>query len=133
MVADPTDPTTLGDFQSGSDDAGDAAPPTGSGGDVGADTGATAVGEATDGSTTGDPDAAATGGDAGGGDDEEAAPPAWTELLSDEASWADDSCPWCLHPAAEFEHSDSGVGCPNCDARIPVESEWYLAGEKIIL
>lgn len=64
--------------------------------------------------------------------------------LSESAVVTDESCPFCLHPSDEFEEryrtDDDVVGellreptvsCPNCEAAIPVDAEWYQRGEKI--
>lgn len=50
----------------------------------------------------------------------------------DAEPFADDSCPWCLAPAERFnERNDGVVGCGHCDARIPVDAEWYQDGKKM--
>lgn len=61
------------------------------------------------------------------------------DILSDEREpFADLSCPWCLEPSDNFVRKDDEgtlgrVKCPNCDAVIPIEADWYLTGEKIVL
>jgi ribosomal protein S27AE len=43
-------------------------------------------------------------------------------------------CPWCLAATETFDHRDDGrVRCGHCDASIPVETDWYERGEKIVL
>lgn len=133
-MPDDTSETTLADFQSGSDtDAAASDSGTSSGTQAAAESDSAAEAGVDTGAPTGASSAPATA-DKQAQDDEGGGQPAgWLDLVSDEASWADDSCPWCLHPADEFEHDDSGVGCPNCDARIPTESKWYQNGDKIIV
>lgn len=44
--------------------------------------------------------------------------------------YADDSCPWCLAPASDFDESGK-TSCGNCDAVIPTHMNWYQRGEKV--
>lgn len=46
----------------------------------------------------------------------------------------DGCCPWCLASSTTFEHyGDGTVGCGHCDAAIPVGTDWYERGEKIVV
>lgn len=50
--------------------------------------------------------------------------------------WATLSCPWCCAPEEDLTtelSEDDSVGCSNCEASIPVDAEWYLNGEKVIV
>lgn len=41
-------------------------------------------------------------------------------------------CPWCLASAAQFlEHDDGTAACGECDAKLPLEAEWFQRGEVI--
>jgi hypothetical protein len=43
-------------------------------------------------------------------------------------------CPWCLANPETFEHHDDGrPRCEFCDSAIPVNTEWYQRGEKIVV
>jgi hypothetical protein len=42
-------------------------------------------------------------------------------------------CPWCLANPETFEHGDGRPRCEFCDAAIPVKTEWYQRGEKIVV
>lgn len=56
------------------------------------------------------------------------------ERVSDDASFSRLSCPWCLEPRDGFERNIEGqLGCNNCEAIIPEDSEWYQNGEKIVI
>lgn len=59
------------------------------------------------------------------------------QMMADDADpFADDSCPWCCAPAHQFTRklsSGDSFACSNCEASIPVNADWYLRGEKIIL
>jgi len=49
-------------------------------------------------------------------------------------SW--DSCPWCLSPSSQFEYLGSDgpgeIGCGYCEAIIPIRTDWFRRGEKVV-
>jgi hypothetical protein len=79
-----------------------------------------------------------------GESDDDPAEPATTERESSSSAKAnlappdqrggEDCCPWCLSAAATFEqHGDGRPRCEFCDSAIPVNTDWYQRGEKIIV
>jgi len=41
-------------------------------------------------------------------------------------------CPWCLAPAGAFETGGpTGASCSRCSAALPVDADWFLAGEVV--
>jgi hypothetical protein len=55
-------------------------------------------------------------------------------LAPPEQRGGDGCCPWCLASAETFEHhGDDCARCGYCDASIPLGTDWYERGEKIVL
>lgn len=61
---------------------------------------------------------------------------ALSEAPENAEPYADDSCPFCLAPADDFEEAPGDLGdvsCGNCDSIIPVDADWYQEGIKVSL
>jgi hypothetical protein len=57
-----------------------------------------------------------------------------TTLAPPDRRGGERSCPWCLASAETFGHREDGhVHCGHCDAAIPVGTDWYERGEKIVV
>ena len=90
-----------------------------------------------------------TGDESGSGDEWDDQTSAEAESTSEDGSngyvWlappeqrgGDGCCPWCLASPETFNHHDdnriSQVGCGYCDAAIPVGTDWYERGEKVVV
>ena len=58
----------------------------------------------------------------------------FSRLAPPEQRGGEGCCPWCLAAAETFTHHDDGrVGCGFCTAAIPVGTDWYERGEKIVI
>jgi hypothetical protein len=57
-----------------------------------------------------------------------------TMLAPTDQRGGDGCCPWCLAAAETFEHhGDDRARCGYCDASIPLGTDWYERGEKIVV
>ena len=57
-----------------------------------------------------------------------------TMLAPADQRGGDGCCPWCLAAAETFEHhGDDRARCGYCDASIPLGTDWYERGEKIVV
>jgi hypothetical protein len=57
-----------------------------------------------------------------------------TNLAPPDQRGGEGCCPWCLAAAETFDqHDDRRPRCGYCDAAIPVKTEWYQRGEKIVV
>jgi ribosomal protein S27AE len=65
--------------------------------------------------------------------DRESSPNAKTNLAPPDQRGGNRSCPWCLANPETFEQHGERPRCGHCDAAIPVNTEWYQRGEKIVV
>jgi hypothetical protein len=66
--------------------------------------------------------------------DRESSTSARTMLAPADQRGGDGCCPWCLAAAETFEHhGDDRARCGYCDASIPLGTDWYERGEKIVV
>jgi hypothetical protein len=57
----------------------------------------------------------------------------YTTLAPPEQRGGERCCPWCLAAPETFEHREEGhVRCGYCDAVIPIGTDWFERGEKIV-